>query len=91
MPGPETQPLFDAVKAAGMAMTFGYAELTPKGEHFNTSIFVDKAGEIVAKYRKVHLPGDLGFPVYRTLDGIFGMCICADQRLIGLWGSRAWR
>jgi predicted amidohydrolase len=23
-------------------------------------------------------PGDLGFPVYRTLDGIFGMCICND-------------
>ena len=25
-------------------------------------------------------PGDLGFPVYRTMDGIFGMCICNDRR-----------
>jgi N-carbamoyl-D-amino-acid hydrolase len=25
-------------------------------------------------------PGDLGFPVWRTLDGIFGMCICNDRR-----------
>jgi N-carbamoyl-D-amino-acid hydrolase len=25
-------------------------------------------------------PGDLGFPVWRTLDGILGMCICNDRR-----------
>lgn len=25
-------------------------------------------------------PGDLGFPVYRTLGGLFGMCICNDRR-----------
>ena len=24
--------------------------------------------------------GDLGFPVFRTLDGIMGMCICNDRR-----------
>ena len=101
MPGPATRALFDRAKQLGMAMTFGYAELTPDGHHFNTSIHVDAMGEIVGKYRKVHLPGhsefdterafqhlekryfepgDLGFPVYRTLDGIFGMCICNDRR-----------
>ena len=84
-----------------MAMSFGFAELTPNGQHFNTSIHVDKDSNIVGKYRKVHLPGhsefdperafqhlekryflpgDLGFPVYRTLDGIFGLCICNDRR-----------
>lgn len=101
MPGPATRPLFARAKALGMAMSFGYAELTPDGRHFNTSILVDKTGKIVGKYRKVHLPGhaefepershqhlekryfepgDLGFPVWRTLDGIFGMCICNDRR-----------
>ena len=25
-------------------------------------------------------PGDLGFPVWRTIGGIFGMCICNDRR-----------
>jgi N-carbamoyl-D-amino-acid hydrolase len=25
-------------------------------------------------------PGDLGFPVWRTLGGVFGMCICNDRR-----------
>ncbi|MEQ1615356.1 MAG: N-carbamoyl-D-amino-acid hydrolase [Hyphomicrobiaceae bacterium] len=101
MPGRETQPLFDRAKALGMGFTFGYAELTLDGHHFNTSILVDRSGTIVGKYRKVHLPGhseldperthqhlekryfepgDLGFPVWRTMGGIFGMCICNDRR-----------
>jgi len=25
-------------------------------------------------------PGDLGFPVWRTMDGLIGMCICNDRR-----------
>ncbi|HKV00228.1 MAG TPA: N-carbamoyl-D-amino-acid hydrolase [Vineibacter sp.] len=66
MPGPATQPLFDRAKALGMAMSFGYAELTPDGHHFNTSILVDRAGNIVAKYRKVHLPGHVEFDPERT-------------------------
>jgi predicted amidohydrolase len=57
MPNAATRPLFEAAKRAGMAMSFGYAELTPDGHHFNTSILVDKSGAIVGKYRKVHLPG----------------------------------
>ena len=101
MPGPETQALFDRARHHRMAMTFGYAELTPEGRHFNTSILVDREGRIVGKYRKVHLPGhdefdserthqhlekryfepgDLGFPVWHFLDGLFGMCICNDRR-----------
>ena len=31
--------------------------LTPKGERFNTQILVEKDGSVVAKYRKVHIPG----------------------------------
>jgi N-carbamoyl-D-amino-acid hydrolase len=101
MPNEATQPLFDRAKAHGIGMTFGFAELTPEGRHFNTSILVDKSGAIVGKYRKVHLPGhpeldtarafqhlekryfepgDLGFPVWRTMGGIFGMMICNDRR-----------
>jgi len=57
MPGPATRPLFERAREHRMAMSFGYAELTPEGRHFNTSILVDKQGAIVGKYRKVHLPG----------------------------------
>lgn len=57
MPGPATLPLFTRAKELGIAMTFGYAELTPDGQHFNTSILTNREGEIVGKYRKIHLPG----------------------------------
>ena len=61
MPGPETQPLFDAARELGMGFTLGYAELTQdedgRTRHFNTAITVDKTGRIVGKYRKIHLPG----------------------------------
>jgi N-carbamoyl-D-amino-acid hydrolase len=101
MPGTTTQPLFELAARFGIGISFGYAELTPDGRHFNTSILVDRRGSVVGKYRKVHLPGhadfdpqrsfqhleklyfqpgDLGFPVWRTMGGIFGMCICNDRR-----------
>ena len=30
--------------------------------------------------KRYFLPGDLGFPVYRSMRGILGMCICNDRR-----------
>jgi N-carbamoyl-D-amino-acid hydrolase len=60
MPGPETRPLFEEARALGMGFYLGYAELVREGNRkrrFNTSILVGRDGEIVGKYRKVHLPG----------------------------------
>ena len=57
MPGPEVQPLFDLARELNIGFNLGYAEMTPEGRHFNTAILVDKEGEIIGKYRKVHLPG----------------------------------
>ena len=56
MPNAATRPLFEAAAASRIAISFGYAELTPDGHRFNTAIFVDRDGRIVGKYRKVHLP-----------------------------------
>ena len=101
MPNSAVQPLFDYAIKHRIGFTLGYAEKTPEGRHFNTSILVDSSGAIVGKYRKVHLPGhaefeperrwqhlekryfepgDLGFPVWRSMNGIMGMCICNDRR-----------
>jgi len=116
MPGPATRPLFDLSSELGIGFYLGYAELTPEGRHFNTSILVDNRGAIAGKYRKVHLPGhaehdperafqhlekryfepgDLGFPVWRSMDALVGMCICNDRRwpetfrVMGLQGVEA--
>ena len=68
VPGVATQPLFDRARHHGMAMSLGYAELTPDGHRFNTSILVDKNGRIIGKYRKVHLPGHEAFDPHRAFQ-----------------------
>ena len=57
MPSAITQPLFDEAKKLGIGFCLGYAELTQNGERFNTQILVERNGDVVAKYRKVHIPG----------------------------------
>ncbi len=66
MPNDAVRPLFEHAARCEMAMCFGYAELTPEGRHFNTAILTDRAGNIVGKYRKVHLPGHVEFDPERT-------------------------
>ena len=101
MPNAATRSLFERAREHGIAISFGYAERTPDGQHFNTSILTDNEARPIAKYRKVHLPGheeldpdrahqhlekryfdpgNLGFPVWRALGGVLGMCICNDRR-----------
>ena len=57
MPSAITKPLFDEAKKLGVGFCLGYAELTKSGERFNTQILVERDGRVVAKYRKVHIPG----------------------------------
>jgi len=57
MPSPVTQPLFDAARELGIGFCLGYAELTNDGHRFNTQVLVERDGSVVAKYRKVHIPG----------------------------------
>ena len=57
MPSPVTRPLFDTARELGIGFCLGYAELTDDGHRFNTQILVERDGSVVAKYRKVHIPG----------------------------------
>lgn len=102
MPNPAVQPLFDKAKDYGMGFTFGYCELTPEGEHFNTSIIVSPEGEIVLTYRKTHLPGHAEFEPERThqhlekryfLPGDTGFGVVKNQDVImgmAICNDRRW-
>ena len=65
MPSNATAPLFDAARRLGVAFHLGYAEIAEEPDdagvvrrrHFNTAILVAPSGEVMLKYRKVHLPG----------------------------------
>ena len=68
MPSNETAPLFAAAKRLNMGFHLGYAERTPEGRHFNTAILVSPDGDILLKYRKVHLPGHAAFDPKRAVQ-----------------------
>lgn len=57
MPNSDVQPLFDRAAEHGLSFTFGYAERTAGGRRFNAAVYVDARGEVLSKYRKIHLPG----------------------------------
>jgi predicted amidohydrolase len=68
MPSNQTAPLFEAARRYGIAFHLGYAELTQEGRHFNTAILVSPEGEVVLKYRKVHLPGHAEYDPARKVQ-----------------------
>ena len=68
MPSNETAPLFEAAKKYGIGFHLGYAEKTPDGHRYNTAIYVHPSGEIVLKYRKVHLPGHKEYDPIRKVQ-----------------------
>ncbi len=89
MPNPAVQPLFDAARRLKIGFHLGYAELdmsTGAKRRFNTAILVGKDGEIIGKYRKIHLPGTVdhmpGHPFQNLEKRYFE---------IGDLGFRAWR
>ena len=60
MPNDGVQPLFDLAKSLGLAFCLGYGEKVVEGSRvrrFNTSLLIGQSGQIVGKYRKIHLPG----------------------------------
>ncbi len=74
MPSNETAPLFAAAKKYGIGFHLGYAERvhepdangTPRDRHFNTAILVSPDGDIMLKYRKIHLPGHAEYDPRRS-------------------------
>lgn len=73
MPSAETAPLFEAARRYGIGFHLGYAEIAEEADetgkvrrrHFNTAILVSPEGDILLKYRKIHLPGHAEFESHR--------------------------
>ena len=80
MPSNATAPLFEAARRYGIGFHLGYAEIAEEADvasaggagvrrrHFNTAILVSPAGEVLLKYRKVHLPGHAEFAPHRAVQ-----------------------
>lgn len=75
-PSPATQPLLDAARKYNLAIQIGFAELaherddsgTMRKRRFNTAMLISPEGDVLLKYRKVHLPGHAEFIPERTLQ-----------------------
>ena len=72
MPSNATAPLFAAARRLGIAFHLGYAEIAHDEDgarrHFNTAILVSPTGEVLLKYRKIHLPGHAEHEPRRTVQ-----------------------
>jgi predicted amidohydrolase len=77
MPSNTTAPLFEAARRLGIGFHLGYAEIVqgagdgngrPRKRRFNTAVYVHPSGEIVLKYRKVHLPGHAEYDPVRSVQ-----------------------
>jgi len=87
MPSNETAPLFNEASRLGIGFSFGYAELTPEGRHYNTAILVNKSGEIVGKYRKIHLPGHAAHEPWRAFQHLEKRYFEVGDLSWGVWNA----
>ncbi|MGQ0677989.1 MAG: N-carbamoyl-D-amino-acid hydrolase [Rhodospirillales bacterium] len=89
MPSKDTQPLFDEAKRLGLGFHLGYCELdvsAGRKRRFNSAVLVGRDGEIVGKYRKIHLPGHREHRPQTPFQNL-------EKRYfeVGDLGFRAWR
>ena len=88
IPGPSTATFAKLAKLHQVYLVLGLAESDPAtGKCYNSQIIIGPDGQIIGKYRKVHLfgpdhnwaeKGDLGYQSVNTEWGRIGMGICYD-------------
>jgi N-carbamoyl-D-amino-acid hydrolase len=60
MPGPQTQPLFEAARRLRIGFALGFAELgedSDRPRRFNSMVLAGSDGAVIGRYRKMHIPG----------------------------------
>ena len=92
IPGPSTKLYCELAKKFGVVIVASLFEKRAPGLYHNTAVVIESNGEIVGKYRKMHIPddpayyekfyftpGDLGFHPIQTSVGKLGVLVCWDQ------------
>ena len=92
IPGPSTTFYCELAKKLGVVIVASLFEKRAPGLYHNTAVVIESDGEIVGKYRKMHIPddpayyekfyftpGDLGFHPIQTSVGKLGVLVCWDQ------------
>lgn len=92
IPGPSTTFYCELAKKLGVVIVVSLFEKRAPGLYHNTAVVIESNGEIVGKYRKMHIPddpayyenfyftpGDLGFHPIQTSVGKLGVLVCWDQ------------
>jgi len=92
IPGPSTERLSRLAKQHGIVLVASLFEKRAAGLYHNTAVVFEKDGEMLGKYRKMHIPddpgfyekfyftpGDLGFNPIQTSVGKLGVLVCWDQ------------
>src|SRR5437660_2207710 len=92
IPGPSTDALTKLAREKSIVIVASLFEKRAAGVYHNTAVVIDVDGNILGKYRKMHIPDDpsyyekfyftpcdLGFHSWKTARGNLGVCVCWDQ------------
>ena len=92
IPGASTATFGELARELGVVIIASLFEKRSAGLYHNTAVIIDRDGELLGKYRKMHIPddplyhekfyftpGDLGFQSWKTSRGNVGVCVCWDQ------------
>ncbi len=92
IPGPTTERFGALAKVLGVTLVLSLFERRAPGLYHNTAVVLDPAGQLVHRYRKMHIPddpkyyekyyftpGDLGFLSVLVAGVRIGVLVCWDQ------------
>jgi len=92
IPGPSTERLSSLAKQHGVVLVASLFEKRAAGLYHNTAVVFEKDGELLGKYRKMHIPddpgfyekfyftpGDMGINPIQTSVGERDVLVCWDQ------------
>jgi len=92
IPGPSSEALAKVAVDRGVAIVASLFERRTAGLYHNTAVVIDAEGQLVGRYRKMHIPddplyyekfyftpGDLGFPAFDAGGARIGTLVCWDQ------------